>query len=117
MESIQESLFGRTSPGRSTPTEALTSGSSSTKWLRQGRWSKNGECWMHNTSESPNGGAECSSSLSSILQPQSDVPTRYYLSAKACAGILRRAERRSKNLPAKLEMALRSRPAVTLDTE
>ncbi|NDD03621.1 MAG: hypothetical protein EB078_01835 [Proteobacteria bacterium] len=35
-----------------------------------------------------------------------DVPQRYYLSAKACSGILRRAERRGKELPAQLRQAL-----------
>jgi DNA (cytosine-5)-methyltransferase 1 len=72
---------------------------------------------------SPNGVDVCSSSLSSILQPQQDVPTRYYLSAKACAGILRRAERRGKNLPERLSRALQavvtsqtpSQPSFTTD--
>jgi hypothetical protein len=61
---------------------------------------------MRNTSESPNGVEECSSSLSSILQPQHDVPTRYFLSRKACEGVLRRAQRRGKVLPARLQAAL-----------
>ena len=34
------------------------------------------------------------------------VPQRYYLSAKACAGILRRAEKRGKKLPEQLQAAL-----------
>ena len=37
------------------------------------------------------------------------VPTRFYLSANACRGILRRAERRGKKLPEMLEAALRAR--------
>jgi len=61
---------------------------------------------MHVGSESPSDGAECSSSLSSILQSPNDVPTRYYLSAKAAAGILRRANRRGKTLPEQLQRAL-----------
>ena len=44
--------------------------------------------------------------LSSILQE--NVPQKYYLSAKACAGILRRAERRGKELPPMLKAALMS---------
>lgn len=36
------------------------------------------------------------------------MPQRYYLSPKACAGILRRAEKRGKALPAALAAALRS---------
>jgi hypothetical protein len=35
-----------------------------------------------------------------------DVPRRYCLSAKACAGILRRAEKRGKELPDALKAAL-----------
>jgi hypothetical protein len=47
--------------------------------------------------------------LSSVLVPPSSIPERYYLTAKACAGILRRARRRGKALPHVLEMALRQR--------
>jgi hypothetical protein len=36
------------------------------------------------------------------------VPRRYFLSAKACAGILRRAAQRGKKLPAILFAALKS---------
>ena len=42
--------------------------------------------------------------LSEILE--SRVSERYYLSKKACAGILRRAEKRGKVLPAMLHRAL-----------
>jgi hypothetical protein len=35
-----------------------------------------------------------------------DVPQRFYLSAKACQGILRRAEKRNKTLPEQLQRAL-----------
>ena len=45
--------------------------------------------------------------LSEVLET-GPVPERYFLSAAACAGILRRAERRGKKLPAHLEAALRS---------
>ena len=44
-------------------------------------------------------------SLSDILET-GDVPQRYYLSAKASAGILRRAEKRGKALPLVLRRAL-----------
>lgn len=50
------------------------------------------------------------SKLSDILQ--TDVPEKYYLSAKACIGILRRAEKRGKKLPEVLEMALRQQAAI-----
>jgi hypothetical protein len=47
------------------------------------------------------------SSLSDILET-GDVPQRYFLSAKACRGILRRAEKRGKKLPEQLRVALES---------
>lgn len=42
--------------------------------------------------------------LSEILE--SNVSAKYYLSAKACRGILRRAEKRGKELPEILRIAL-----------
>jgi len=54
-------------------------------------------------SEFRSGGAV--SSLSDILET-GDLPQRYFLSPKACAGILRRAERRGKELPSQLQAAL-----------
>lgn len=63
-----------------------------------------GVCSTLNTSECPNGGA-VSSSLPDVLET-GPIPSRYYLSAKACAGILRRAERRGKKLPEHLESIL-----------
>ena len=56
-----------------------------------------------NTGVSPKDAKE--SSLSQILQ--ADPPLKYYLSPKACLGILRRAFERGKELPQKLERALR----------
>lgn len=44
-------------------------------------------------------------SLSDILET-GGVPQRFYLSPKACAGILRRAEKRGKTLPPQLQRAL-----------
>jgi hypothetical protein len=75
------------------------------------RWSTSGmawpgECLMHSTLEFPKDGG-VSSSLRSVLETQPVAP-KYYLSAKACAGILRRAERRGKKLPEALDRALRS---------
>ena len=46
-------------------------------------------------------------SLSDILET-GDVPRQYYLSPKACAGILRRAGNRGKELPEQLMRALRA---------
>ena len=55
-----------------------------------------------NIGESPN--VVVVSTLSQILL--GDVPLEFYLSAKACEGILRRAERRGKELPPLLKEAL-----------
>ena len=62
-----------------------------------------GGAWMLNTGVSPRDAKE--SSLSQILQ--ADPPLKYYLSPKACLGILRRAFERGKELPKKLERALK----------
>ena len=75
-----------------------------------GRWANSGmgsptEFLTLNGLESPNAVAVCS--LSATLET-GDVPQRYYLSAKACSGILRRAERRGKELPAQLRQALQA---------
>ena len=45
-------------------------------------------------------------SLSDVLET-GPLPRRYFLSAKACQGILRRAEKRGKELPVALRAALR----------
>lgn len=44
--------------------------------------------------------------LSDILERNSEATRRFMLSAKACEGILRRAERRGKELPSELKQAL-----------
>lgn len=78
-----------------TPGEAITM-----KWEDDGAWL--GECMTRNTGESPN--AAVVSRLSQILE---EIPQeKYSLSAKACQGILRRAERRGKDLPEMLKTAL-----------
>ena len=61
-----------------------------------------GACTTPNTSERHSDAGE--SFLSWILE--GDAPGKYSLSPKACAGILRRAERRGKALPPMLKMAL-----------
>lgn len=55
-----------------------------------------------NIGESPS--VESESLLSQILED--NVPQKYYLSARACQGILTRASRRGKKLPDLLQMAL-----------
>ena len=104
MDGTQGQLSLRMLSDSSVPTKALRSVGASTRWQKSGRWQSNGECWTRNGSEYPNGDAACSSSLSSILEPQ--VEARYFLSPKACAGILRRSERRGKRLPEPLAAAL-----------
>ena len=77
-----------------------TWGATTMKWEDDGAWL--GERMMRNTGESPN--AAVVSRLSQILEatPQG----KYSLSAKACQGILRRAERRGKDLPETLKAVL-----------
>ena len=54
------------------------------------------------------------SHLSQILE---DTPhPKYYLSEKACAGILRRAKKRGKNIPPELENALKKQCSVFKET-
>jgi hypothetical protein len=62
-----------------------------------------GACWTCNTSDHPSGGV---ASLSSLLEPAASIPPKFWLSAKACAGILRRASSRGKALPEALRVAL-----------
>ena len=75
-------------------------GATTMRWEDDGAWL--GECMTRNTGESPN--AAAGSRLSQILEatPQE----KYSLSAKACQGILRRAERRGKDLPEPLKTVL-----------
>lgn len=61
-----------------------------------------GDSMTLNFGESPSVARE--STLLQILE--ANVPEKYYLSAKACAGILRRAEKRGKELPKMLKDAL-----------
>lgn len=65
------------------------------------------EFLTRNIGESPSAAVE--STLSQILE--ANVPKKYYLSAKACEGILRRAERHGKELPPMLKTALEQQSA------
>src|SRR3546814_20289566 len=58
-----------------------------------------------NISEWPNDAAVCS--LSQILE-KGPIPQRFLLSAKACLGILRRAEKRGQEQPEQLARALKA---------
>ena len=64
-----------------------------------------GASLMPNTSEWPNVAAVCS--LSQVLE-KGLIPPRFFLSSTACAGILHRAEKRGKEMPEALRVALRS---------
>lgn len=67
-----------------------------------GLWSAT-QCWTASISESRNVAGACS--LSAVLQKE--VSSKYFLSPKAAAGILRRAQKRGRTLPPLLEAALR----------
>ena len=69
-----------------------------------------GGAWTLNTGVSPRDARE--SSLSRILQGA--PPTKYYLTPRACLGILRRAFERGKALPKKLERALKIQAGLAL---
>lgn len=124
MDGIQLSLFGKTCPEPSLQTRAKTSDASSKSSLKSAgtaqyldltkangnqperSWATDtasrGGSSTRNTGECPSVARE--STLWQILQ--TDAPEKYYLSARACEGILRRAERRGKALPPMLREAL-----------
>jgi hypothetical protein len=102
---------GKTSPVSCRRTEdgrwELLSGG----WRNSGMGSP-GECWTLSMSEwtdtlVPSPSDAGVSSLSDILVETRDVPQRFYLSRRACEGILRLAEKRGKVLPPLLLEALR----------
>ena len=128
MEYIQDSLFGKMFPEPSQATREKTSDPSSKRSakskmnvcqclnLQNGRvqeksWEtvnqSHGDSLMLNFGEYPR--EENVSTLSQILQ--AGVPEKYYLSQKACLGILRRASVRGKKLPTVLQRALEKQAA------
>jgi hypothetical protein len=90
-------------PASSLPTMDETSSPSSVKWTNSGMVF-HGELLTRASSESPKGAVEYS--LSRVLEPT--APERFFLSAKAAVGILRRANRRGRKLPGALNEALLS---------
>jgi hypothetical protein len=73
-----------------------------------GPWPKSAFMWQQglwtlNSSESPKDAVV--SSLSDVLETRRDL-SKYFLSPKAAAGILRRAAKRGRDLPPELERAL-----------
>ncbi len=93
---------GRTSPASCHRTEDGTLVPFSGAWSNSGMGSPT-EFLTLSSLEFHSAAVACS--LSDILET-GDLPQRYFLSAKACAGILRRAEKRGKELPAALRLAL-----------
>lgn len=81
-------------------------------WLMDQKDAALGGRLMRNFSAWPSAAAVCS--LSSVLET-GPIPRKYFLSAKACAGILRRAEKRGKALPPMLKAALESVAATLVE--
>jgi hypothetical protein len=94
--------FGRTSPASCRAMEDGTLVPFSGAWSNSGMGSPT-ECLTLSSLEFHSGAVACS--LSDILET-GDLPQRYFLSATACKGILRRAEKRGKALPKQLAKAL-----------
>jgi len=112
--------FGRTCREFSPPTEGATSRTSSGRLgnagilLPTGFWTLNTCEWTGCPGPSPSGGEGSGSSvcgLSDILETVGEHLRKYCLSLKACAGILRRAASRGKDLPTRLAAALKAQIA------
>jgi len=97
----QAGLLSRMSPASCQTTKDGIWEPCSRRWGSLGIGGPTG-CLTANISEWPNDADVCS--LSAILEM--DVPEKYYLSAKAASGILRRAKKRGKELPTLLGTAL-----------
>ena len=95
-------LFGKTSLVSCHLTEDETLPASFEGWQNSGTGSPT-EFLTLSSLEWPSAAAVCS--LSDILEI-GNVPQRFFLSATACRGILRRAEKRGKELPGQLKQAL-----------
>ena len=98
----QSGAFGKTCQVSSVQTEEGILVPSLGRWSNAGMGSPIG-CLTLKTSESHKDAEECL--LSDVLETGNLRP-EYYLSPKACAGILRRAEVRNKKLPELLYQAL-----------
>lgn len=110
-----DGLCGKMSPVFCQAGEDGTLVPSSGRWANSGTGGPTG-CLTLNTAEwTDDGPRPCRkegdgfsslvSTLSEILEV-GNLPPRFLLSARACAGILRRAERRGKQLPPMLKQAL-----------
>lgn len=101
-----DGFSSRTYPGCSPRTAVGTSESCLARWPTSGTaW--HGGFSTAASSECPSADGACSSSpvtLADMLEPS--APAKYSLSARAAAGILRRAEKRGRSLPESLALAL-----------
>jgi len=97
----RDGLLSRTSPACYPATGGLTLPSSFGGWSNSGMACAGGYLTL-GISEWPSDAAVCS--LSEVLE--TDVPRKYFLSPKAARGILRRAEKRGRELPLPLKRAL-----------
>lgn len=100
--SLPVGFLSRTSLAFYPATEEETLPSSFAGWSNSGMASLGGYLTL-STSEWPSDAAVCS--LSDVLET-GPVPPKYFLSPKACLGILRRAEKRGRELPPSLRAAL-----------
>lgn len=91
----------RMSPDFYPAMEGEISPSSSPDWQSWGSM-RRGRYWTRNGSDSRSGASVCS--LSAVLEDE--APSKYWLSARAAKGILRRSEERGKSLPEPLREAL-----------
>jgi hypothetical protein len=101
-ESNLAGLSGKMSPVSCHRTEDGTLVPSLGRWKNSGMVSRT-ECLTLSTSEWPKDAVVCS--LSDTLET-GKLPQRFSLSATACQGILRRADKRGKKLPERLQEAL-----------
>lgn len=104
IDSLHAGSSGKTSPAFCLQEEDGTLVPSLGRWSNSGMGSPT-ECWTLSSSEWPSDADVC---LLSDIVETGDVPQQYFLSPRACAGILLRAERRGKELPQPLFQALHS---------
>ena len=97
----RDGLLSRTPPAFYPATRGAILPSSFAGWQNAGMASPGGYLTL-NISEWPSAAAVCS--LSEVLE--TDAPRKYFLRARAARGVLRRAERRGRELPHRLREAL-----------
>jgi hypothetical protein len=110
VRSLPVGFLSKTSLAFYPATTDETWGSSFKGWRNSGTGGPTG-CLTLDTSEFPSDAGECS--LSDILETPGPHLERYFLSVRACRGILRRAEKRGRELPPSLKSALEHRATAT----